>query len=72
MIYGLQDFLDLDAGVILWQEKNVDWKKYDLIEDYWSRIKEHWLVNRTKFSASTIPAKDYFLPGGTATTVLGK
>ena len=69
---GLQDMMDLDAGVILFNETNTDWQNYDLREEYNHRIKKHWSVNRTQFSSSQARADNEYLPGGTATTILGK
>ena len=64
--------LDLDAGVILFNETNIDLNIYELKGDYNHRIKQHWLTNHKQFSISKAKAdKDYF-PGGTATTILGK
>ena len=63
---------DLDAGVILFNETNTDWKNYDLKGEYNNRVKQHWPTNRTQFSISKARAEKDYLPGGTATTILGK
>ena len=54
---GLQDMQDLDAGVILFNETNTDWKNYDLKGEYNNRVKQHWPTNRTQFSTSKARAE---------------
>ena len=64
--------LDLDAGVILFNETNNDWKNYELKGEYNNRIKQHWPTNCTQLSISKSKADKDYLPGGTSTTILGK
>ena len=64
--------LDLDAGVILFKDINIDWKNYELKGEYNNRIKQHWPINRTQFSTSKAKADKDYLPGGTSTTILRK
>ena len=64
--------LDLDAGVILFNETNIDWKNYDLKGEYNNHVKQHWPTNRAQISINKAKADKDDLPGGTATTILGK
>ena len=64
--------LDLDAWVIFFNEINVDWKTYELKEEYNYCIKKHHPTNNTQFSTSKAKAKNEYLLGGTATTIFEK
>ena len=61
---------DLEAGVILFNENNIDWKNYNIQEEYNHWIKKHWTTNLTQFATKRRKAEKEYLPGGVATTIL--
>ena len=70
---ALQKMKDLGVGLINMPETNLDWKIEKVREQYGYRIKKHWGSSRSTFAASRVRAKgERFLPGGAASTVVGK
>ena len=70
---ALQKMKDLGVGLINMPETNLDWKIEKVREQYGYRIKKHWPISRSTFAASKVRAKgERFLPGGAASTVVGK
>ena len=70
---ALQKMKELGVGQINMPETNLDWKIAKVREEYGYRIKTHWGSSRSTFAASKVRAKgERFLPGGVASTVVGK
>ena len=70
---GVEYLKDMQAGVFLTQETNVDWKQKWVKEKYTEKLIKYWKHAHVTTSASTKTArKSSYLPGGTCTTLLGK
>ena len=69
---GLQDYSNMNAGILQINEHNSDTKNSEVREGYQNNLKKHWLHSRTEFSTSKISAKNDWLPKGTLVSILGK
>ena len=58
---GLPELFDMNAGIILLNEHNVDTKKPEVRDGYRHRLLKHWIHNRTEYSTSEIKAANDYL-----------
>ena len=64
---------EVRVGQINITETNLNWKIEKVREEYGYRIKTYWGSSRSTFATSKVRARgDRFLPGGVASTVVGR
>ena len=70
---GIEYFHDTQAGAILTQETNTDWKQHKPREKLRNKFFKYWKHHNITTSVSDTKARiSAYLPGGTATAILGK
>ena len=70
---GIEYFHDIQAGAVLVQETNTDWKIYKTRERLRNKLYKYWKHHSVTTSASEVKAKvSTYLPGGIATAILGR
>ena len=70
---GIEYFHDAQAGAILAQETNTDWKKHKTRGKLRNKLFKYWKYQNITTSVSDTKARiSSYLPGGTATAILGK
>ena len=70
---GIEYFHDIQAGAILVQETNTDWKIYKTRERLRNKLYKYWKHHSVTASVSEIKARvSTYFSGGTATAILGR
>ena len=70
---GIEYFHDAKVGAILAQETNTDWKQHKTREKLRNKLFKYWKHQNITTSVSDTKARiSTYLPGGTATAILGK